>query len=75
MEMEEDWRSRIMVDSKVLAGKPVIRGTRISVEFILDLLANGWTIEEILKNYPQLKREDVTATLKYTAEGGVKIHL
>ena len=64
-----------MVDSKVLAGKPVIRGTRISVEFILDLLANGWTIEEILKNYPQLKREDVTATLKYTAEGGVKIHL
>jgi len=73
--MEEDWRSRIMVDSKVLAGKPVIRGTRISVEFILDLLANGWTIEEILKNYPQLKREDVTATLKYTAEGGVKIHL
>ena len=73
--MEEDWRSRIMVDSKVLAGKPVIRGTRISVEFILDLLANGWTIEEILKNYPQLKGEDVTATLKYTAEGGVKIHL
>jgi uncharacterized protein (DUF433 family) len=75
MEMEEDWRSRIMVDSKVPAGKPVIRGTRISVEFILDLLANGWTIEEILKNYPQLKGEDVTATLKYTAEGGVKIHL
>ena len=73
--MEEDWRSRIAVDSKVLAGKPVIRGTRISVEFILDLLANGWTIEEILKNYPQLKGEDVTATLKYTAEGGVKIHL
>jgi uncharacterized protein (DUF433 family) len=68
MEMEEDWKSRIAVDSKVLAGKPVIRGTRISVEFILDLLANGWTIEEILKNYPQLKREDVIAALKYVAE-------
>jgi uncharacterized protein (DUF433 family) len=45
-----------------------VRGTRISVEFILDLLANGWTIEEILKNYPQLKREDVIAALKYAAE-------
>jgi uncharacterized protein (DUF433 family) len=68
MEMEGDWRNRIAVDSKVLAGKPVIRGTRISVEFILDLLANGWAIEEILKNYPQLKREDVIAALKYAAE-------
>jgi uncharacterized protein (DUF433 family) len=68
MEMGEDWRSRITVDSKVLAGKPVIKGTRISVEFILDLLANGWTIEEILKNYPQLERKDVIAALKYAAE-------
>jgi uncharacterized protein (DUF433 family) len=68
MEMGEDWRSRITVDSKVLAGKPVIKGTRISVELILDLLANGWTIEEILKNYPQLERKDVIAALKYAAE-------
>jgi uncharacterized protein (DUF433 family) len=68
MGMGEDWRSRITVDSKVLAGKPVIKGTRISVEFILDLLANGWTIEEILKNYPQLERKDVIAALKYAAE-------
>jgi uncharacterized protein (DUF433 family) len=63
-----DWRSRITIDPKVLSGKPVIRGTRMSVEFILDLLANGWTIEEILENYPQLKKEDVIATLKYAAE-------
>jgi uncharacterized protein (DUF433 family) len=55
MEMSGDWRSRITIDPKVLAGKPVIRGTRMSVEFILDLLANGWTIEEILENYPQLE--------------------
>ncbi|MCS7366911.1 MAG: DUF433 domain-containing protein [archaeon YNP-WB-062] len=66
--MSGDWRSRITIDPKVLSGKPVIRGTRISVEFILDLLANGWTIEEILENYPQLKKEDVIAALKYAAE-------
>jgi hypothetical protein len=41
----EDWKERIVVDPKVLVGKPFIRGTRISVEFILDLLANDWSIE------------------------------
>jgi len=66
--MSGDWRSRITIDPKVLSGKPVIRGTRISVEFILDMLANGWTIEEILENYPQLEGEDVIAALKYAAE-------
>jgi uncharacterized protein (DUF433 family) len=39
--------------------KPVIKGTRIAVEVILELLANSWTVEDILKNYPQLKREDL----------------
>jgi uncharacterized protein (DUF433 family) len=63
-----DWQERIMVDPKVLVGKPVIRGTRLSVEFILDLLANDWTIEQILNEYPQLEREDVMAVLKYAAE-------
>ena len=66
--MAEEWKERISVDSKVLAGKPVIKGTRIAVEFVLDLLANGWTTEKILKNYPQLKKEDVTAVLKYATE-------
>jgi uncharacterized protein (DUF433 family) len=66
--MGEDWRERITVDPKVLLGKPVIKGTRIAVEFILELLANSWTVEDILKNYPQLKREDVAAALKYAAE-------
>ena len=66
--MEEDWRGRITVDPKVLVGKPTIKGTRIAVEFILELLANGWTVEDILKNYPQLKREDVVAALKYATE-------
>ena len=66
--MEGDWRSRITVDSNILVGKPIIKGTRIAVEFILELLANGWAVEDILRNYPQLRREDVTAALKYAAE-------
>jgi len=66
--MGEDWRSRITVNPKVLAGKPVIKGTRVAVEFILELLANGWTVEDILKNYPQLKKEDIAAALKYAVE-------
>lgn len=63
----EDWKNRITVDPEILAGKPIIKGTRIPVELILDLLANGWTTEEILENYPQLKKEDITAALKYAA--------
>jgi uncharacterized protein (DUF433 family) len=63
-----DWQERIVVDPKVLVGKPLIRDTRLSVEFILDLLANDWTIEQILNEYPQLRREDVIAVLKYAAE-------
>ena len=66
--MEEDWRSRIIVDPKVLTERPIIKGTRIAVEFILELLANGWIVEDILRNYPQLKREDVLAALKYATE-------
>ena len=66
--MLNDWEERIVIDPKILVGKPVIRGTRLSVEFVLDLLANDWTIEKILSEYPQLKREDIIAVLKYAAE-------
>lgn len=65
--MLNDWEERIVVDPKILVGKPVIRGTRLSVEFILGLLANDWTIQQVLDEYPQLKREDVIAVLKYAA--------
>ena len=65
--MLNDWEERIVVDPKILVGKPVIRGTRLSVEFILGLLANDWTIQQVLDEYPQLKREDVIAVLKYTS--------
>jgi uncharacterized protein (DUF433 family) len=63
-----DWRDRIIVDPGVLAGKPVIRGTRLAVDFVVELLAEGWTREEILSNYPQLSSEDVQAALSYAAE-------
>jgi uncharacterized protein (DUF433 family) len=66
--MTDDWKRRITVDPNILAGKPIIKGTRIAVEFILDLLANDWTIESILNNYPQLRKEDITAVLKYATE-------
>lgn len=59
---------RIVVDPQILVGKPIIKGTRISVEFVLELLANGWTYEEILKEYPQLKKEDIQAAIRYSLE-------
>jgi uncharacterized protein (DUF433 family) len=62
------WKERIVIDQKVLVGKPIIKGTRISVEFILELLSNGWSYEKILKEYPQLKREDILAAIQYSLE-------
>lgn len=63
-----DWQDRIIVDSKVLVGKPVIKGTRLPVEFIVGLLAAGWTQDQILDNYPHISREDIQACLAYAAE-------
>ena len=59
---------RIVVDAKVLVGKPVVRGTRLSVEFIIGLLAEGWTREEILGEYPGLTDDDITACLLYARD-------
>jgi uncharacterized protein (DUF433 family) len=58
---------RIIVDPEVLAGKPVIRGTRLAVEFILELLAAGQPESDILKDYPGLMREDILACLSYAS--------
>jgi len=63
-----NWQDRIVVDPKVLVGKPVIKGTRIAVEFILELVAEGWTQQQILENYPQLTVEDIHAAFRYAAE-------
>jgi uncharacterized protein (DUF433 family) len=58
----------IEINPKISGGKPVIKGTRITVEFILELLANGWSYEEILENYPQLKRKDILEAISYAAD-------
>ena len=56
-----------MVDPEILAGKPVIRGTRLAVEFILELLAAGQSENQILATYPGLTREDILARLSYAS--------
>lgn len=63
-----DWQTRIAINPNILVGKPVIKGTRISVEMILDLLAAGWTTEKILENYPSLNSDDIRACLAYASE-------
>lgn len=59
---------RITFDPKILGGKPIISGTRISVEFILELLASGMSIQDIIKEYPHLKKEDILAALDYASK-------
>ena len=61
------WPERIVVDPEILSGKPVIRGTRIAVELILELLAAGQPDSEILENYPGLTRDDILACLAYAS--------
>jgi uncharacterized protein (DUF433 family) len=63
-----DWNERITVDPRILVGKPIVKGTRIAVEFVIDLLANGWTREQILANYPTLGVDDIRACLAYASE-------
>jgi uncharacterized protein (DUF433 family) len=68
MQEQADWRDRIVVDPKVLVGKPVIKGTRIAVEFIVDLLARGYTREQIREEYDHVTGEDIRACLAYAAD-------
>jgi len=63
-----NWQERIAVDPKVLVGKPIIKGTRISVEFVIDLLARGWTTEQVLKEYDHRTPDDIQACLAYASE-------
>jgi len=58
---------RIVVDPAILVGKPVVRGTRLAVEFVVDLLAQGWSEADVLRNYPGLRPEDVQACLAYAS--------
>jgi uncharacterized protein (DUF433 family) len=59
---------RIALDPDVLAGKPVIRGTRLSVEFVIGLLADGWSEVEIIANYPGITHKDIIACLAYARD-------
>jgi uncharacterized protein (DUF433 family) len=59
---------RITLDPKVLAGKPVIRGTRLSVEFVIGLMADGWSEADILADYPGITHDDVIACLAYARD-------
>jgi len=61
-------QDRISIDPQVLVGKPVIRGTRLAVEFIVELLANDWTEAQIIENYPGITHEDISACLHYATE-------
>ena len=63
-----DWDERIELNPKILVGKPVVRGTRLSVQLIIERLADGWTVEELVEQYPRLTREDVPACLRYASE-------
>jgi uncharacterized protein (DUF433 family) len=62
------WHDRINLYPQVLVGKPVIKGTRIAVEHVVSLLAQGWTEAEVLQSYPHLTRDDILACLGYAAE-------
>ena len=62
------YTDRIVADQKVMLGKPVIKGTRITVELILNKLSDGMSIDEILQAYPHLTKEDILAVLSYSAD-------
>lgn len=62
------WKERIVLDPEVLTGKPIVKGTRLAVEFVIDLLAQGWSREQILENYPGLTDQDIQACLAYASE-------
>lgn len=62
-----NWQERIEINPAILTGKPVIRGTRLAVEFIIELMAQGWSEAEILRNYPGLTPQDLKACLAYAS--------
>ena len=64
----EDYKTYIEINPKKMVGKPVIKGTRITVELILRLLAQGATFNEIIQTYPHLKKEQILACLEYATQ-------
>ena len=66
--MDIDWRKFIHSDPEVLVGKPVVKGTRLSVEFILGLFAEGWSEQQVLENYPTLTKESLRAVFAFVTD-------
>ena len=64
----KDWQQRIICVPKILAGKPTVKGTRISVELILGWVSSGWTTEQVPESYPNITRDDVLAAFAYAQE-------
>ena len=64
-----DWRVKIVSDKEILAGKPIVKSTRLSVEFLLGLFANCWNEEDVLSNYPGLSKEDIQAIFAFRSNG------
>jgi uncharacterized protein (DUF433 family) len=60
-----DWKNYIVTNEKILLGKPVIKDTRLSVEHIINLMAAGWTENQLLENYPRLNKEKIQAVFLY----------
>lgn len=60
-----NWRDHIEYNEAILSGKPIIKQTRLSVTFIIERFADGWTEEEVLENYPSLTRESIQAIYGY----------
>jgi uncharacterized protein (DUF433 family) len=66
--MKTDWRAYIHSNPEILTGKPVVKGTRLAVDFILGLFANGWTEQEVLESYPTLTPQALQAVFAFAAE-------
>ncbi|HAG51194.1 MAG: antitoxin [Deltaproteobacteria bacterium GWC2_42_51] len=64
----QQYKDRIAVDPDIMLGKPVIKGTRVTIELILKKLSEGMTVEELLEAYPHLTKEDIFAALSYSAD-------
>lgn len=62
-----NWQDYIHSDENVLSGKPVVKGTRLSVDFLLERLADGWTEQDLLNNYPRLTKEALHAVFAYVS--------
>jgi uncharacterized protein (DUF433 family) len=71
-----DAQDHIVLDPAILTGKPIIRGTRLSVEFVVQLLAQGWTEADIQGNYPGITHDQIAACLQYAADmlGSEKVY-